>query len=427
MRIKYFFIVILLLSTSVLFAAEKMRIAVIDFQANDVSIYAAKAVSDIIGTEMAKRGDFAMIERNQMSSIMNEQGFQQSGCVDSACAVHLGKLLSAKKIMIGSLSRLGGIYTITAKVVDVETAGVDFAESERCTKEDDLDPAARILAIKLINRIAGRDYPLPSRSYETEEARLRFAIAAAYSYTWQGGMTIPIVKGTGLVSQKSDYTYMNRFAVSPSYEITDIITLRSNLEYSVFNTGYSTAAYNYNFVSTDNYSLSQNLNYNNARSYAADVWGISIDILFNYNMKGFTPFCALGAGYSRYVFNGKGIIFDTYIQKNDDVNSFKEVQYNLKAKPSNVFQGRAYIGISISISRYVEFILTGGTTVTMNTPVINGTKISKYYEKSGGDTSTFPSGYDNLDQTLKGRAVAFKGDRYVLGPYTQGEFNFRIF
>ncbi len=427
MRIIYFLIMIMLWSAADLSAADKMRIAVLDFQANDVSVYAAKAVSEIIVTEMAKKGDFTMIERSQMSSIMNEQGFQQSGCVDSSCAVQLGKLLSAKKILIGSLSRLGGGFTITGKVVDVETARIEFAESERCLKEDDLDPAARILAIKLINRIAGKNYSLPSRTYETEQARLRFAVGAGYSYNWQGGMNVPIVKGTGIASEKSDFTYQNRFTISPSYELTDIITLRSNLEFSLFNTGYSESASNYNYIETDEYVIYQDLNYLDARSYAARVWGISFDVLFNYKISGFTPFCALGLGYSRYVFYGKGIISSTNIQSKADNSIYKEVQYDLKAEPTNVFLGRAYIGIAISISRYVEFVLTGGATLTLNTPVIKGTRISKYYEGSNGDTSSFPTEYDDLDRTLKERALDYEGDGYVIGPYTQGEFNFRIF
>lgn len=424
---RYLFLMILLWSSSVLYAADKMRIAVLDFQANDVSIYAAKAVSDIITTEMAKKDDFIMVERSQMSSIMSEQGFQQSGCIDSACAVQLGKLLSAKKILIGSLSRLGDVFTITGKVVDIQTARIELADSERCLKEDDLDQAARILSVKLINRIAGKSYPLPSRTYETEEARLRFFVSAGYSYNWQGGMNIPIVKGTGIASEKSDFTYMNRFSVSPGYELTDIITLKSSLEFAFFNTGFTEAASNYNYIETDDYVLYQDLNYLDARSYAAKVWGFSIDVLFNYRITGFTPFCALGAGYSRYNFYGKGIISDTYILSKADNSIYKEVQYKLKAEPANVFVGRAYIGISISISRYVDFILSGGVTVTLNSPVINGTKISKYYEGSNGDISGLPQEYDNLDQILNDSAADYKGDRYVVGPYTQGEFNFRIF
>ena len=81
-------------------AAQTIRIAVLDFEANNVSKYVAKAVSEFVSTEMAKKSELTVLERKQIGAILKEQGFQQMGCTEQECAVEMGKLLSAKKILI---------------------------------------------------------------------------------------------------------------------------------------------------------------------------------------------------------------------------------------------------------------------------------------------------------------------------------------
>ena len=50
-----------------------------------------------------------------MNDILKEQGFQQTGCTDASCAVQAGQLLNVKYMIIGSVDRVGNIYSITLK------------------------------------------------------------------------------------------------------------------------------------------------------------------------------------------------------------------------------------------------------------------------------------------------------------------------
>ncbi len=83
--------------------AEKMQIAVLDLEPKGIPKIMAGAVSDIVRSELVKSGYFTVVERGQMDAILREQGFQMTGCTDSACAVQMGKLLSAKKILMGEI------------------------------------------------------------------------------------------------------------------------------------------------------------------------------------------------------------------------------------------------------------------------------------------------------------------------------------
>jgi TonB family protein len=103
--------------------------AVLDFDAKGVSESEASALNDRLNQEMHKHGIFTLIERGQIKSIIEEQGFQQSGCTTSECAVEVGGLLGAQKIVVGRVSRIGLLYTVSARIVDVQTGIIDHIAS----------------------------------------------------------------------------------------------------------------------------------------------------------------------------------------------------------------------------------------------------------------------------------------------------------
>ena len=103
--------------------------AVLEFDAKGVSEFEASALNDRLNQEIHKLDIFTLIERDQIKSIIEEQGFQQSGCTSSECAVEVGGLLGAQKIVVGSVSRLGLLYTVSARIVDVQTGKIDHIAS----------------------------------------------------------------------------------------------------------------------------------------------------------------------------------------------------------------------------------------------------------------------------------------------------------
>jgi len=139
-----------------LLSQDKMRLAVLELEPKGVSKIIASSVSDLLRTEMVDTGQFIVVERAQMDSILKEQEIQMTGCTDSACAVQLGKLLSARKILIGEVNQMGSGVIITARVVDVEMGVADFASSEKAKDLNDIDRAAKRLAGKLTERITGK-------------------------------------------------------------------------------------------------------------------------------------------------------------------------------------------------------------------------------------------------------------------------------
>ena len=68
---------------------------------------------------------FIVLERGKMEGILQEQGFQQTGCTSTECVVEMGKLLNVQKIISGSIGKVGKIYTIDISLIDINTARID--------------------------------------------------------------------------------------------------------------------------------------------------------------------------------------------------------------------------------------------------------------------------------------------------------------
>ena len=99
-------------------------IAVVDFTGNNVSEGDCRALTDRLRAELFNTKYFKVIEREMMEEIIKEQGFQQSGCSTDECMVEVGKLIGVEKIVGGSISKVGRTYSVSSRIVSVETGKI---------------------------------------------------------------------------------------------------------------------------------------------------------------------------------------------------------------------------------------------------------------------------------------------------------------
>jgi hypothetical protein len=66
-----------------------------------------------------------------MESILQEQGFQLSGCTSTECAVEAGKLLGVEKMVTGSVGKIGDLYNINIRLFDVGTGQIENTVSHK--------------------------------------------------------------------------------------------------------------------------------------------------------------------------------------------------------------------------------------------------------------------------------------------------------
>jgi tetratricopeptide (TPR) repeat protein len=106
------------------FIIAQETIAVVDFDGKGVSDTDASALTDRLRTELYNSEHFKIVERGIMEEILNEQGFQQSGITSDEYFVEVGRLIGVEKIVGGSVNKVGNMYSVSAKIVSVETGEI---------------------------------------------------------------------------------------------------------------------------------------------------------------------------------------------------------------------------------------------------------------------------------------------------------------
>lgn len=128
-------------------------IAILDFEGIGVSSQEARVLTNRLGTHMVQLGRYQVIERGQMEQILTEQDFQLTGCTSNECAVEIGQLIGARQMLAGSFGKLGTVYTIDMRIIDVRTGRI-----LRTTSYDIEGSINRLLSEGLaeaVKRIAG--------------------------------------------------------------------------------------------------------------------------------------------------------------------------------------------------------------------------------------------------------------------------------
>ena len=105
---------------------EKLRVAILDFNnSGGLSKQETITLGNRLRTMLVKTNAFIVLERGQMDDILDEQGFQQTGCTTTECAVEMGRMLNVQKMISGTIGKLGATYTIDLSLIDVQTAQIE--------------------------------------------------------------------------------------------------------------------------------------------------------------------------------------------------------------------------------------------------------------------------------------------------------------
>jgi hypothetical protein len=105
---------------------EKFKVAVLDFSSTEgVSLQEATTLSDRFRSMLVQVNTLTVLDRSAMKEILDEQGFQQSGCTTTDCAVEVGRLLNVQKMINGRIGKLGKTYTIDISFIDIKTAQIE--------------------------------------------------------------------------------------------------------------------------------------------------------------------------------------------------------------------------------------------------------------------------------------------------------------
>ncbi len=125
-----------------------VAVAIMELEANGILPTEARALSDRLRIEIFKVGIYQVLEREKMNRILDEMQFQLSGCTSDECAVEVGRIVGVQKIIAGSISKVGEYYSVSVRLIDVETGKIE------ATALEDIEGTLGVVLTKAIPSVA---------------------------------------------------------------------------------------------------------------------------------------------------------------------------------------------------------------------------------------------------------------------------------
>ena len=91
----------------------------------------AKYVQEDVTTALVNSGQFNVVERSKLQSLLDELKLAQAGLIDPAGAKEVGKLLGADIILTGTLAPTGDEWNVNLRVINTETGLIAAALNKK--------------------------------------------------------------------------------------------------------------------------------------------------------------------------------------------------------------------------------------------------------------------------------------------------------
>jgi len=171
-QLAYFWLAVILFSVSSAQASDKIRIAVVDFAADNIPMEKGKEVSSILRQEMSKAGFLEIPSWEEVEKVFQKKDtlykvkMDQTECINQTCAARVARALNAKKTLIGTVVQKDGLIFLNASMIDLDSWDTEFVASVFCEREADISKAADKLAKKIVRW-------LPKPGEKPEKAKKR--------------------------------------------------------------------------------------------------------------------------------------------------------------------------------------------------------------------------------------------------------------
>jgi curli biogenesis system outer membrane secretion channel CsgG len=103
-----------------------------------------EVLPDLLGQTLMTSTRIRLVERQQLEQVLQEQKLGSSALADEQTRLRLGRLVGARWMVFGSLVRIGEVWQMDVRIVDVERAQVVITASEMGSQSDYLPALQRI-------------------------------------------------------------------------------------------------------------------------------------------------------------------------------------------------------------------------------------------------------------------------------------------
>ena len=160
-----------------LLAQSKIYLAVLDLDAEGISESEARIISERLRSSIFETGKFIVLERDKMNEVLKEQGFQQSGCATNECVVEIGRLIGMQQMVVGSIGKIGNLYTFNVRIIDVESGRVLQTAVDDC--ECPIEEVLTKSTDEIVQKLIGENYIVIKKG-QTHKSRYYFTPFLGY-------------------------------------------------------------------------------------------------------------------------------------------------------------------------------------------------------------------------------------------------------
>jgi hypothetical protein len=172
----------------------KPILSILDLKTSGVSKSDADVLLDYLSSDLVESGEYTVIDRSQRETVLKEIEFSQSDCTDEACQLRIGKLLSANRIVIGSIGKLEQTYLLNLKMIEVETGKLLKAVSGQYKGMSEMISDGKNLVRSLLGQAVGAETAKQSIPDEAPQPPVKESTVKESTVTAPPAKTAPVLR-----------------------------------------------------------------------------------------------------------------------------------------------------------------------------------------------------------------------------------------
>ncbi len=134
---------------------KKINVSITNFTINqEIKKETSSTVIEILQDCLIKTGVFNIVDRKNISQILNEISFQQTGITDTIKAAEIGKISNIQEIITGEIGRINNAFLLTVKFTDLSTGRISYSDNCKFSDENEM----KEIIVDLVNKIVKKRF-----------------------------------------------------------------------------------------------------------------------------------------------------------------------------------------------------------------------------------------------------------------------------
>ncbi|MGL5891534.1 MAG: hypothetical protein ACRC3B_16710, partial [Bacteroidia bacterium] len=132
--------------------ASRHKVGVLHLDSN-VPEFKSEQMGSLVRLELQKLDTFNILDRYEMTTLLQKANLKAEGCYGRLCVVETGKALKADKMITGSIERLGNQLVYTIQYIDVTTELIERTKvMEFIYEPSEVQTMTTVMLRELFNR-----------------------------------------------------------------------------------------------------------------------------------------------------------------------------------------------------------------------------------------------------------------------------------